>query len=70
VLIDEATAHIDRDTEQQIQRVIRTALPACTVITIAHRMYSLEEYDHVLVLDKGAIVHQGSPRLAFDYFAQ
>lgn len=70
MLIDEATAHIDRETEQQIHRVLNVALPSCTVLTIAHRLYSLEDYDRVIVLDKGSIVYSGPPNRAFDYFAQ
>ncbi len=62
VLMDEPTSALDRRTDDLIQRLMRTALADKTVITIAHRLESLERYDLILEMSEGRLLRQGSPR--------
>ncbi|XP_054263384.1 multidrug resistance-associated protein 1 isoform X4 [Macrosteles quadrilineatus] len=61
LVLDEATAAVDLETDDLIQRTIRTQFKDCTVLTIAHRLNTIMDYDRVLVLDKGLIVEYDSP---------
>ncbi|KAG1703501.1 hypothetical protein DVH05_007448 [Phytophthora capsici] len=61
VVFDEATAAIDRETDQKLQRVIRTAFAKSTVLTIAHRLDTILDSDRILVLDGGRAVEFESP---------
>ncbi|KIM28242.1 hypothetical protein M408DRAFT_329592 [Serendipita vermifera MAFF 305830] len=61
VLTDEATSAIDLDLDDQIQQTIREELGDATVITIAHRLRTVIEYDRILVLSHGEIVEFDSP---------
>ncbi|KAE9019318.1 Multidrug resistance-associated protein 1 [Phytophthora rubi] len=61
VIFDEATAAIDPDTDQKLQRVIRTAFARSTVLTIAHRLDTILDSDRILVLDRGRLVEFASP---------
>ncbi|KAL8377907.1 hypothetical protein RB595_008543 [Gaeumannomyces hyphopodioides] len=60
LVMDEATASIDYATDSKIQDTIREMKDA-TIITIAHRLQTIVDYDKVLVLDKGAVVEYGHP---------
>lgn len=62
VIMDEATSSIDRDTDALIQTTLRTAFTDATVLTVAHRLETIMDYDRVLVMDFGRIVEQGVPR--------
>ncbi|KAI1859369.1 hypothetical protein JX265_010372 [Neoarthrinium moseri] len=62
VLIDEATSQVDEDFERRIQEVIRNEFRSSTVITVAHRLEGLLDYDLIAVLDRGEIVELGSPQ--------
>ncbi|GMF30484.1 unnamed protein product [Phytophthora lilii] len=61
VVFDEATAAIDHETDQKLQRVIRTAFVNSTVLTIAHRLDTILDSDRILVLDGGQVVEFASP---------
>ena len=59
VILDEATASIDRETALQVQRILREELKESTVITIAHRLEAVEHADFQLRLDHGRLVSAG-----------
>jgi len=61
VLIDEATANVDLETDRLIQKALRESLQECTVITIAHRINTIIDCNKVLVMDKGNAVEFGEP---------
>jgi ABC-type multidrug transport system fused ATPase/permease subunit len=62
ILMDEATANIDYKTETFLQNSINESLKDCTVITIAHRIKTIINYDKILVLSNGEIVEYDSPK--------
>lgn len=65
IIMDEATSNVDIKTDACIQRAIRDEqvgiFSKCTVITIAHRLNTIIDYDKILVLEKGAVVEYGPP---------
>ncbi|XP_037610526.1 canalicular multispecific organic anion transporter 2 isoform X2 [Sebastes umbrosus] len=61
LILDEATAAIDLETDDLIQSTIRTQFEGCTVFTIAHRLNTIMDYTRVLVLDKGQIAEFDTP---------
>ena len=66
ILMDEATANIDYKTETFLQNSINKELKDCTVITIAHRIKTIINYDRILVLNNGEIVEFDSPQNLLD----
>lgn len=62
LILDEATAAIDLETDEVIQKVIRNEFKECTVLTIAHRLNTILDYDQILVLDKGEIIEFDTPK--------
>uniref|UniRef100_A0A8C3AF08 ATP-binding cassette, sub-family C (CFTR/MRP), member 3 n=1 Tax=Cyclopterus lumpus TaxID=8103 RepID=A0A8C3AF08_CYCLU len=61
LILDEATAAVDLETDDLIQSTIRTQFEDCTVFTIAHRLNTIMDYTRVLVLDKGQIAEFDTP---------
>ncbi|CAO2585581.1 ATP-binding cassette sub-family C member 2, partial [Lemmus lemmus] len=61
LVLDEATAAVDLETDNLIQTTIRNEFSHCTVITIAHRLHTIMDSDKIMVLDSGKIVEYGSP---------
>ncbi|XP_067133640.1 multidrug resistance-associated protein 1-like [Centruroides vittatus] len=61
LILDEATAAIDLETDALIQTTIRTEFAGCTILTIAHRLNTIMDYDRVLVLDQGIIKEFDNP---------
>ena len=60
VVLDEATAHLDSESEVAVQEALRTALAGRTSIVIAHRLSTIREADQILVVDGGRIVERGT----------
>lgn len=60
VVLDEATAHLDSESEAALQRALKTALAGRTSLVIAHRLSTIRDADQILVLDKGRIVQSGT----------
>ncbi|KAH8359400.1 hypothetical protein KR093_006524 [Drosophila rubida] len=61
LVMDEATANVDPQTDALIQATIRNKFRECTVLTIAHRLNTIMDSDKVLVMDAGQLVEFGSP---------
>uniref|UniRef100_A0A8C7MVE7 ABC-type glutathione-S-conjugate transporter n=1 Tax=Oncorhynchus kisutch TaxID=8019 RepID=A0A8C7MVE7_ONCKI len=61
LVLDEATAAVDLETDTLIQSTIRQQFEDCTVLTIAHRLNTIMDYTRVIVMDKGHISEMDSP---------
>uniref|UniRef100_A0A670HUX8 ATP binding cassette subfamily C member 1 n=1 Tax=Podarcis muralis TaxID=64176 RepID=A0A670HUX8_PODMU len=61
LILDEATASVDMETDNQVQSTIRSEFHNCTVLTIAHRLHSILDSDRVLVLNSGRIAEFDTP---------
>jgi ATP-binding cassette, subfamily B, bacterial len=60
VVLDEATAHLDSESEAAVQRALKTALAGRTSLVIAHRLSTIREADQILVVDSGRITQRGT----------
>jgi ATP-binding cassette subfamily B protein len=60
VILDEATAHLDSESEVAIQRALKTALAGRTSLVIAHRLSTIRQADQILVIDHGQIRQRGT----------
>ena len=61
LVLDEATASVDGETDALIQQMLRQKFSESTVISIAHRLNTIMDYDYVLVMSEGRAVEFGSP---------
>jgi ATP-binding cassette subfamily B protein len=59
VVLDEATAHLDSESEAAVQRALATALRSRTSLVIAHRLSTVRDADRILVIDSGRVVEAG-----------
>jgi ATP-binding cassette, subfamily B, bacterial len=60
VVLDEATAHLDSESEAAIQQALKTALAGRTSLVIAHRLSTVREAHQILVIDEGRVVERGT----------
>jgi ATP-binding cassette, subfamily B, bacterial len=60
VVLDEATAHLDSESEAAVQRALQTALAGRTSLVIAHRLSTIRDADQILVIDGGRVVERGT----------
>ncbi|MGH3285791.1 MAG: ABC transporter ATP-binding protein, partial [Streptosporangiaceae bacterium] len=60
VILDEATAHLDSESEAAVQRALKAALAGRTSLVIAHRLSTIRQADQILVVDGGRIRERGS----------
>ncbi len=60
VVLDEATAHLDSESEAAVQRALRQTLAGRTSLVIAHRLSTVREADEILVIDDGRVVERGT----------
>ena len=60
VVLDEATAHLDSESEAAVQRALKIALSGRTSLVIAHRLSAIREADQILVIDNGRVAGHGT----------
>jgi len=61
LILDEATSNLDAASDERIQRVLRREFDGTTLLTIAHRLATVIDYDIILVLSRGQLLEQGPP---------
>ena len=61
LILDEATSNVDMKTDAFIQKTIKEKFRETTVITIAHRLNTIADYDKVIVMNRGKIIEVGAP---------
>lgn len=61
LVMDEATASVDGETDAFIQKMLRTRFKNTTLLTVAHRINTIMDYDSVIVMDDGKAIEYGSP---------
>ena len=60
VVLDEATAHLDSESEAAVQQALKTALAGRTSLVIAHRLSTIRDADQILVIDGGKVTERGT----------
>ena len=66
IVCDEATSSVDFETDEKIQKTMRTAFAGKTLLCIAHRLKTIINYDRICVMDKGQIAELDSPINLFE----
>nr|XP_027201895.1 probable multidrug resistance-associated protein lethal(2)03659 [Dermatophagoides pteronyssinus] len=66
IIMDEATAHIDQQTDHQIQQTLRKRFAHCTMLIIAHRLNTIMDCDRIWVFDNGKLIEDGQPQSLLD----
>ncbi|KAJ1720143.1 hypothetical protein LPJ61_006204 [Coemansia biformis] len=66
IVLDEATADVDLETDKHMQQLIRNEFSDLTVLTIAHRLETVMNSDRIIVMDQGRIAEFGSPQELID----
>ncbi|XP_075556945.1 putative multidrug resistance-associated protein lethal(2)03659 [Dermacentor variabilis] len=61
--MDEATSHMDGDTDRLVQSTLQRSFRHCTVLTIAHKLETVLNYDKILVMEDGRVVEYGPTQL-------
>ena len=61
LVLDEATSNVDMRTDELIQNILKTKFKQCTIITIAHRLNTIADYDKIIVMHRGKVMEVGSP---------
>jgi ABC-type multidrug transport system fused ATPase/permease subunit len=59
-VLDEATSSLDSESEHYIQEALHTLMDRSTSLVIAHRLSTVQEMDRLIVLDRGAVIEQGT----------
>ena len=59
--MDEATSNVDMRTDDLIQNVLKTKFNDTTIITIAHRLNTIADYDKIIVMHRGRVIEAGKP---------
>jgi ABC-type multidrug transport system fused ATPase/permease subunit len=62
IMLDECTASVDAQTDNLVQALVHRAFKDCTVITIAHRISTVLDYDSVVVMRFGRVIEVGHPK--------
>lgn len=65
VILDEATANMDEQTETLLYNVIEEVFSQCTILIIAHRLEYIKQCDKVMVIESGRLVEYGPPEILF-----
>ena len=61
LILDEATSNLDDATDAEVQRLLRDEFGGRTIITVAHRLQTVVDYDAILVMAAGRLVEHGAP---------
>ena len=62
LVLDEATSSVDNSTDEFVQQMLRSQFPNTTLLTIAHRLNTIIDYDAVIVMESGKVAEVGSPK--------
>jgi ATP-binding cassette subfamily B protein len=66
VILDEATASLDTDSEEEVQKALSRLAEGKTILVIAHRLNTIREADQILVLNRGRIIERGTHTYLMD----